>query len=178
MATNITFIFIGIFVLLIFFIIFSIIHIRSLRDELNFKWYNLNDLLQYRQDLIPNLIETVRLFVPKSKLDEDLIKKIIEIRARAGKNVKPGAAKIVIEHDLSRHIEKLFKLGIIYKELGTSTNFLELKKEFKDLREKIEKSSNEYNEAVRRHNIILRKIYNKIPALIMRYKEKFIFEFE
>ena len=49
--TNIIFIGIGILILLLFLFSVSIIHIRALIDDLNLRWYNLVEKLQYRHRL-------------------------------------------------------------------------------------------------------------------------------
>lgn len=177
---NIIFIGIGIGIVLLFLGSMSIIHLRTMRDEINIRWYNLADKLQYRQDLIPNLIETIRLHTPEEKKSEyeNIIEQTIQIRSKAGNNVKPGMEKIVVEHDLSNHIKQLIDLSIGNSELSQNTNFLELRKELKDISEELEKLSNEYNQKVRNHNRTLKRIYNVIPALLMRFSKKKIYEFE
>lgn len=177
---NTIFLIFGIVILLIFLLSIVIIHIRSLRDDINTRWYNIADKLQYRQDLLPNLIETIRLFIPKEELikHEEFINKTIEIRSRAEKNTNPGAKKIVVEHDLSNHVNQLIKIAKQNNDLRRSTNFLELKKELSDIGDEIEKLTSDYNQKVRHHNDVIKRPYNVLPALIMRYKKKTIFEFE
>lgn len=170
----------GIAVLLVFLFSLAIIHMRSLRDDLNARWYNLLDKLQYRQDLVPNLIETVRLFTPKEKLPlhQALIQKTIDTRILAAKNSKPGSEKIIQEHDLSKEIEGLFALGQQYDDLGKSTNYLELKKEFKDIKTALQEMIVDYNFRVRHHNSVVKRPYNVLPAVLMRFSKKHIFSLD
>ena len=169
----------GIVILLIFLLSLSVIHIRSVRDDLDNRWYNLAEKLQYRQDLMPNLIETVRLFIPAEKLSvhKVLIQKSIDLRHAAAKNIEPGSDKIIEEHELSKKIEELIQLGKKYDALGKSTNYLELSKEFKDLRKQIEELTIDYNNKVRNYNSIIARPYNLPPALLMKYRKKLVFEF-
>jgi len=178
--SNTIFIIIGLVVLIIFFFSVAVIHIRSLRDDIDKRWYNLADKLEYRQDMVPNLIETARLFIPPEQItsDNDLIAKTIETRANAGKNVKLGSDKIIQEHDLSKQINDLFALGQKYEILGKSTNYLELKKEFKDINAEIEKLSHDFNDKVRHHNGVISRPYNIVPSMILGFKRLQIFEFE
>lgn len=177
---SIIFVSIGVLLFLVFLFSISIIHIRTIRDAINLKWYNLVEKLQYRQDLIPNLIETLRGNVPEDEIKKHgkLINDTINIRARAARNSNAGASKVVVEHDLSRHITQIFNLGAKYNNFGRSTNYLELKKDFSDLRKKIEKRTNDYNEIVRKHNKEIQYTYNLLPSKLMRYGKKKIFEFE
>lgn len=177
---NIIFISVGVVIVLIFLGSVSVMHIRAMRDDINARWYNLADKLQYRQDLIPNLVETIRLHAPENAKTEyeRIIEEVIQTRSNAGKNSAPGSDKISSEHALSKSTNQLLDLSIGNPELSQNTNFLELKKELKDISHEIETMSSEYNEKVRHHNRSVGKFYNAIPALIMRYSKKKIFEFE
>ena len=177
---NTIFIVSGVVLLLIFGFSVSIIHIRSLRDDLENRWYNLLDKLQYRQDMIPNLIETIRLNVPAENLPQytELIQKAIDLRVLAAKNVGTGNDKMVQEHDLSKNISQLFEIGLKNVSLGTNTNYMELKKEFSDISKQIHELSDDYNKHARHHNSLVGRPYNILPALLMRFKRKLIFDFE
>lgn len=173
------FILIGLVLLLVFFFSLAVVGIRTVRDDINLRWYNLVEKLQYRQDLVPNLIETLRTCVPESEISKhkELVDKIIEVRARAARNVEPGSSKIVVEKNLGEQIIRIMNLGPNYNDFGRSTNYLELKKDFADLDKKIKKMTDEYNEKVKHHNLKINRFYNFIPAKLMNYGKKEIFEF-
>lgn len=174
---NIIFIIISVVILAIFAFSLSVIHIRTLRDEINIRWYNLIDKLQYRQDLLPLLIETMRKYIDDDKFKER-VKLLVDVRSRAGKNTKSGMEKIVVEHDLSRKIAELIKIANLNSDLSKNTIYLEVRKELVDMRSDIEKLSSDFNNRVRKHNDVLHRPYNVIPALALNYKRKHIFEFE
>lgn len=176
---NTIFIILGILVVLIFFFSVSVIHIRSLRDDINVRWYNLIDKLQYRQDLFPILIETTRLFVTSKKKEfEEMVEKSIEVRARAGMNSVCSMNKIVVEHDFSRHLKEIIQFCEQIDELRVNTNYLEIKKQIYGIEEEIRKLEKDYNEKVRHHNNVVARFYNIPAALTLRYGKKVIFEFE
>lgn len=177
---NIIFVLTGVLLLLIFVLSLSVIHLRSIRDDINIRWYNISEKLQYRQDMIPNLIETARLKIPQDELKKhkELIDDTIEIRKKAARNTDTDSQKITVEHNLSQHISQIFNLGAKYNEFGRYINYLELQKDFAELRKNIQKMTNEYNKKVRSHNAEIKKIYNYIPAKLMKYGKKTIFEFE
>ena len=150
----------------------AIVHIRSLKDDLNSRWYNLLDKLQYRQDLLPNLIETLR----NGGVNTE---KLIALRsAEAVRSSKTGSDKIFAERDLSKEINNMIEAGLKMSELAVNTNFLELKKDLDDINQEIEEISKDYNEKVRHFNKIISKPYNIIPAGIIRLRKQVIFEFE
>lgn len=175
---EIIFIIIGVVILAVFAFSISVIHIRTLRDEINIRWYNLVDKLQYRQDLLPLLVETMRRYIGDDEKFKNKVSLLIDVRARAGKNTRPGMKKMVVEHDLSRKIKDLLRLGDIHEDLRRDTIYLEIHKELNDMRVDIEKLSSDYNTRVRKHNDVLHRPYNVVPALALSYKKKQIFEFE
>lgn len=177
---NLIFLGAGILILLIFFFSVVVIRLRAMRDEINLDWYNLLDKLQYRQDLVPNLIETMRNFVDKSEISKynELVENTINTRAKAARNEILESEKIVIEHDLSKLIEKVLVLGNEHENLRQSTNFMELKREFSDIRDDIEELTSNYNKKVRNHNKVRKRPYNFVPAVLLGYKRKKIFDFE
>lgn len=176
---NIIFISIGIVVALVFFFSISVIHLRSQRDIINNKWYNLNDKLQYRQDLMPLLIELVRKNAGEKAMEfEKLVEQTVAVRARAAKNSKPGIEKVVVEHDLSRHLKEIMQFCELHNVVRINTSYLDIKKELIDLKEELEKISKDYNDVVRHHNNVIGRPYNLLSAALLGYKKKKIFEFE
>jgi len=176
---NIIFIILGVIIVLIFLFSVSVIHIRALRDDINIRWYNLVDKLQYRQDLFPILIETVRPFVVEKKEEfEGMVEKTIEVRARAGMNSECSMKKVVVEHDFSNHIKEILQFCEIVDELRVNTNYLEIKKFIYDIEEDVRQLEKDYNERVRHHNKVVGRFYNLAAALTLRYGKKVVFEFE
>lgn len=177
--SNVIFVIIGVLILLIFFFSISVIHIRALRDDINLRWYNLVDKLQYRQDLFPILIETIRPFVTeKADEFETMLKNAIAVRARAGKNTKASIKKVVVEHDFSRQLKEIMQFSEQIDELRVNTNYLEIKKDMQDISKELEKLSLDYNEKVRNHNNVIKKFYNTLAAGLLGYKKEVIFEYE
>ncbi|MFC1810120.1 LemA family protein [Patescibacteria group bacterium] len=177
--SNVIFVIIGVLVLLMFLFSISVIHIRALRDEINVRWYNLVDKLQYRQDLFPVLIETARLFITKNADEfETMVKDTVAVRARAGKNTKASMQKVVVEHDFSRHLKEILQFSEQIDELRINTNYLEVKKHLHDISKDLENLATDYNKKVRNHNKVIKRFYNALPATLLGYKKRAIFEFE
>ena len=169
----------GIVIILIFFFSVSVIHIRTLRDDINLRWYNLVDKLQYRQDLLPILIETARLFITEKQVDFNrLTDQTIKARMNAGTVTKPSTDKIVYEHEFSRHLKKVIELCETADALRVNSIYLEIKKEIRDIEKDIHRLEQGYNEKVRNHNNIIGRFYNMPAASALRYDKKLIFEFE
>ncbi len=169
----------GIVIILIFFFSVSVIHIRTLRDDINLRWYNLVDKLQYRQDLLPVLIETARLFITEKKVDfERLTDQTIKARKNAGTITKPSTDKMVYEHEFSRYLKKIIELCESIDALRVNSIYLEIKKEMADIEKDIHRLEQDYNAKVRNHNNVIERFYNVPAASALGYGKKIIFEFE
>ncbi|MBD3360415.1 hypothetical protein GF366_01280 [Candidatus Peregrinibacteria bacterium] len=165
----------AVLLILLLWIIVGVRHFKRLKKEIIRQWEILNESLRKRQDLLPNLIETVREY---DQRQEELLEEMIKERTRAAKEYRPGAEKMEFEHDLSRTINEVLNLGKKIKPLGTDTNFLELRKEIEDVEQSIEQKSKRYNKMVRGYNNQRKNILLRPLAAIFGFKVINIFEVE
>jgi len=149
-------------------------HLSHLRREIFGQWEVLDEGLRKRHDLLPNLIETVRVHASKV----ELFQKLIDERSLAMREYRPGAKKIEYEHDLSKRIDEVFSLGSENGELSKDTGFLELHKEIDDLEQNIEEKSKRYNKMVREYNSHRKYAILKPLAGVFGFKVANIFEVE
>jgi len=149
---------------------FGFRHLKYLRLSLNEQWERIVSKLRKRCDLLPNLIETVRVY--ESGRD---FSRIISEREKAIEEVLPGAKKIEVEHDLSSSLKELLRLdGDVFKD----TNYLELKREFRDLGEDLSNETRIYNRKVRKYNRVRKSPLWVLLALLSQKKQASIFEVE
>lgn len=146
--------------LLALWIIAGVRHLKYLKKEIAEQWELIDEQLRKKQNLLPNLIETVRTCV---KDQEVLLEKMILDRMNAAKEYFAGIKKIEAEHELSLVIKQVLELGKANASLGKDTNFLELRKEIYDIGKDLEMKAGKYNEMVRYYNnhrnmIILRPL--------------------
>lgn len=165
----------AVIIVLLLWVIVGMRYLRHLRSEIHLQWELVDDRLRKRHDLIPNLIETVRMY---EKGQEELIKNFIEDRRLAVKEYSLGGKKVEYEHQLGATINKIIDLEKKNAELRQDTNFLELRKEIDDLENNIEEKTRKYNEMVRYYNKH-RQLFLLLPlALIFRFEREDIFEVE
>jgi|GEM_PF-985903 len=134
------------------FILWSVVavrHLKFLKKQIDEHWELIDEELRKRQSILPNLIETVRMFV---KDKEGLLEKTITMRMKAAKEYSRGLIKIEYEHDLSMVINEVIDLRKINPELEKDTNFLELRTEIDELENELEEKVKQYNEMVRYYN--------------------------
>lgn len=175
MTINFLIILSSVVVLLVLWVVVGVRHLKSLRAEIGQEWELTMDSLRKRQDLLPNLVETIRVY---DKNQEAIIEELIAERINAAKEYFPGAKKFEYEHTLSSVIGKLIDLGSGNSELGMDTNFLELKKEISDISANIQVKSRQYNEMVRYYNRHINLFLLRPIALVFHFEVLDIFEFE
>lgn len=162
-------------ILILLWIIVGIRHLKYLKKELREQWELIDESLRKRYDLVPNLIETIRKF---SDAEEQLIESVVALRQQVVKNYSSGAERISLEYDFTHSINDLINLGSKFQELGSDTNYLELRKEIDDLENNIVDKTNRYNEMVRYYNKHRKIVILKPIAVVWKFKPETIFEVE
>lgn len=106
--------------------------------------------LKQRQDLIPNLVETVKGYAGHERETLDSV-----TRARAA---AAGATsindKVAAENMLTGALGKLFAVAEAYPDLKANTNFLELQRELSDIENKLAAARRFFNNAVAEFNAV------------------------
>jgi len=120
----------------------------ALRQTCNQAWSDIEVQLKQRQDLVPQLVNTVKGY---AKHEKSTFEDVVNARAAAmGAGTVKGQA--VAEGMLSQALGKLFALAEAYPELKANTNFLQLQDQLADIENKIAASRRFYNNAVQEYN--------------------------
>jgi LemA protein len=162
-------------IVLALWLVIGMRHLRRLRSEVDDQWELIDEDLRKRHDLLPNLVETLRVF---DREKEELIAAVVEVRARAARLDERDGHKVAIEHELSGLINKMVDLRKDNRDLAQDTNFLELKKEIADIEENMEERSGHYNEMVRKMNKVVSMWWMKPLVKGLKMKKMKIFEVE
>ncbi len=106
--------------------------------------------LKQRQDLIPNLVETVKGYATHERATLD---SVTQARAAAA-----GATsindKVAAENMLTGALGKLFAVAEAYPDLKANTNYLELQRELSDIENKLAAARRFFNNAVAEFNAV------------------------
>jgi LemA protein len=123
-------------------------------------WSDVDTDLQRRADLIPNLVETVKGFTKEeSTVFGDIA------NARAGMlNAQGPAAKIAANNQLDGAIGRLLLLTENYPQLRSSDQFMRLQDELAGTENRIKRSREQYNKAIRDYNTFILQFPNSIWA--------------
>lgn len=144
---------ISVSIIVIFGVGFLVAHAFFLRKELAKKWQEVSMQLAWRQDLLPNLIETVKTEVEgQSGLIEELIKR----RNEASRITAVNLSKLEAEKKLGTQIKEIQGLVKQFPRLGKNTNFLELSSDILKAENRVREATENYNQATRRYNRLIR----------------------
>ncbi|MBN1445245.1 MAG: LemA family protein [Candidatus Omnitrophica bacterium] len=121
-------------------------------------WSQIENVLQRRNDLIPNLVETVKGY---AKHEKELFLEVTEARSRwaGAKTVKEKEAAA---GGISGVLSRLLLVAENYPELKASGNFLSLQDELAGAENRIAVERKRYNESVNGYNSIAKSF----PAIL------------
>ena len=107
-----------------------------------------DNVLQRRTDLIPNLVETVKGF---AKQEQSVIDSVTKARA-AMMGAQSPSDKIAADSDLRSALGRLMVVVENYPLLKSNENFLRLQDELSNTENRIAQERRKYNETVQQYN--------------------------
>ncbi len=139
---------IGIIVALAFLIIGIYNRLVALRQTANQAWSDIEVQLKQRQDLVPQLVNTVKGYASHEK---ETFQEVVAARNSAVSANGPQESAAA-EGMLSQALGKLFALAEAYPELKANENFMQLQDQLADVENKIAASRRFYNNSVQEYN--------------------------
>ena len=129
----------------------SLVVLRNKKDD---QWSQIDVQLQRRNDLIPNLVNTVKGY---SNFEQATLTKVTELRSaimNAPQDVDP--AKLMQKSDqLSNCLKSIFAVSEAYPDLKASAEYQQLMEELTNTENKIAYSRQLYNSTVANYNMSL-----------------------
>ena len=144
----------------------------TLRDRINNAWQNIDTQLQRRNDLIPNLVETVKGYAAHEK---ETLDAVISARNAATSASTPDE-KMAADNVLTGALRQLFAVAEAYPDLKANTNFTQLQMTLEDTENKISYARQSYNDCVLNYNNGIQTFPGNIFAGIFQFKERSGFE--
>lgn len=145
-----------------------------LEENVDAEWAEIDNQLQRRSDLIPNLVETVKGFASQ---EEEVFTNIADARAKlAG----AGSVQETAEgyNELQGALSRLLVIVENYPELKSNQNFLRLQDELAGTENRLAVARKRYNDAVREFNRRIRMFPASIIAGSLGLEKKDYFEID
>ncbi len=161
-------------IIVFFAIVLIVIYNRlvALRQTCNQAWSDIEVQLKQRQDLVPQLVNTVKGYASHEK---ETFEEVVRARQEAvsASSVEGQAAA---EGMLTQALGKLFALAEAYPELKANENFLQLQDQLADVENKIAAARRFYNNAVQEYNTGIEQFPAVLIAGSFGFTEREFFE--
>jgi len=158
--------------LLVFWVIGKYNSFVVLNESITNQWAQVENQLQRRFDLIPNVISTVKGI---TKQEQEVFGMLAEARTRyAGSTTVDEKAKTAGEVESS--LARLLVIAENYPELKSSQSFRDLTVELEGTENRISVERMKYNDLVKNLNASVKMFPNSILASIFGVEERVYFE--
>ena len=146
--------------------------IVTMDEEVNGSWAQLENVLQRRFDLIPNLVETVKGYASHER---EVLTQVTEARAKVGGAGTP-AARMEAEGELSSALSRLMVVVENYPDLKANQNFLALQDQLEGTENRIAVERGRYITAVKTFNQFIRRFPTNFIAGSFGFQTRESFE--
>jgi LemA protein len=144
----------------------------SQEETIKTQWAQVENQLQRRNDLIPNLVETVKGFAGQ---EQEVYKSIAESRAKLAGATTPEQ-KIAAANEQSSALSRLLVIVENYPQLKSNETFGRLMDELAGTENRIAVERMRYNEAVQTYNTSRRQFPANVTAKVFGFSEYKLFE--
>lgn len=159
-------IFFGILALIMFLLMDCYNRLVKSRMQTREAWSQINVQLKRRNDLLPNLIETVKGY---AQYEGGTLEKVAELRNQVAGATSPAEA-MKASDALTRQISGIFAVAENYPDLKASSNFTQLQEELTNTENKISYCRQLYNSVVSNYNLKLETFPSILVAGIFNFK--------
>ncbi|MEY8701094.1 LemA family protein [Streptococcus ferus] len=139
--------------------------VRS-RMQTQESWSQIDVQLKRRNDLIPNLIETVKGY---GKYEQETLEKVTSLRQQVANASTPQEA-MVASDALSRQVAGIFAVAESYPDLKANTNYLKLQEELTNTENKISYSRQLFNSTTANYNVKLETFPSSIVGKLFNFQ--------
>ncbi|HKN47792.1 MAG TPA: LemA family protein [Candidatus Polarisedimenticolia bacterium] len=143
-------------------------------EQVKNAWAQVQNVLQRRADLIPNLVETVKGYASHEK---EVFETVAEARSKLAGATTPREAATA-NAGLNSALARLLAIAENYPNLKANENFIRLQDELAGTENRIAVERMRYNDAVRAYNTAIKRFPTNLVASVFRFGEREYFEAE
>ena len=126
----------------------------SMNENVTGKWAQVENQLQRRSDLIPNLVNTVKGYAAH---ETEVFTAVADARAKLG-GAKTVAETNAANSEMNSALSRLLLVAENYPELKSNTNFTQLQDELAGTENRIAVARKDYNDAVQVYNAKIKSL--------------------
>ncbi len=160
-------------IILVIIVVIILVVVKYYNDLIKAKnrvenaWGQVDVQLQRRNDLIPNIVETVKGYASHEK---STFEEVTQARA---KMTNATSVNEVAEADnmISNALKSLFAVSEAYPDLKANKNFLELQEELSDTEDKIAYARQFYNDSVLKYTNLCQQFPSNIFARLLHFEK-------
>lgn len=134
-------------------------------------WAQVENVLQRRNDLIPNLVNTVKGYAAH---EQKVFIDVTEARAKVG-GAQTIPEKVEANNQLGAALGRLLLVVERYPDLKANQNFLALQDELAGTENRIAVERMRYNDAVKAYNVFVRRFPNNLIAGVFGYARENVY---
>ncbi len=163
-------------VIIVIFLIVTVIHLYNnlvnLRNRVKNSYSQIEVQLKRRNDLIPNLVETVKGYASHEK---EVFENVTNARSNImnASNIDETSAA---NDQLTGALKSLFAVAENYPELKANSNFQQLQSELSETEDKISYARQFYNDVVLKYNNACEQFPSSIFAKMFKFHEAEFFQ--
>lgn len=147
-------------------------HLVTLSENIDGQWAQVENQLQRRYDLIPNLVETVKGYAAHEK---SAIQAVADARARLA-GARSPEARVAAANQVEGALSRLLVVVEAYPDLKASANFQRLMDELSGTENRISVERMRYNEMVLAYNRTVKGLPMRFFARSFGFEPRAYFE--
>jgi len=137
-------------------------------------WSSIDVFLKKRNDLIPNLVETVKGYATH---ESSVLQNVVEARNLSGK-AQSAKEQGVAESAMQNAMMNLFAVAENYPDLKANANFISLQQDLNALEDDIEMARRYYNGTVKENNVAIEVFPSNVIANAFKFEKAEFFEIQ
>ena len=143
----------------------------TFNESVTAAWSQVENVLQRRNDLIPNLVNTVKGY---AKHEQEIFIRVAEARAKLA-GAKTVNEKVLANQEMEGALSRLLLIVEQYPDLKANQNFLALQDELAGTENRIAVERRRYNEVVQGYNILVKRFPSNILARLFGFERKEVY---